>query len=279
MSNSVQVNNPESAEISGLGNWLRICRSAKGVTLEQAAEVTRISRIYIDALEKEDFAKLPGPAYCKGFTRIYASYLGIPPEEALARYELLVNPRDHADVIPVSPAITSEYTDPKPSYQRWILPLLLLAAVIMLSIFFETDTRTPLNLPNSTPAVVKAPVLPILPPRSSVRPASQIPVQTALSTTRKVLETPAAQQAIPDLEQGGVILKLKINQDSWLNVEIDGLFSKQYDLKAGDIIEWKAERVITLDVGNAGGVEGELNGRPLPPFGPSGENAHSVLRR
>jgi hypothetical protein len=69
-----------------------------------------------------------------------------------------------------------------------------------------------------------------------------------------------------------------VNQDCWLNVDIDGRLSRQYQLKSGDIIEWKAERLITLDIGNAGGVEGELNGRTLPSFGVSGKSAHVVLR-
>jgi hypothetical protein len=49
-------------------------------------------------------------------------------------------------------------------------------------------------------------------------------------------------------------------------------------LKAGDVIEWKAESVITLDIGNAGGVEGDLNGKTLPPFGSVGKKAHVIVR-
>lgn len=80
-----------------------------------------------------------------------------------------------------------------------------------------------------------------------------------------------------DVPRGGVILKLKVNQDSWVNIDIDGRLSQPYDLKAGDLIEWKAEKVITLDIGNAGGVEAELNGKPLAPLGPPGRNIHVVL--
>ena len=78
--------------------------------------------------------------------------------------------------------------------------------------------------------------------------------------------------------QSGIILRLKVNQDCWLNITIDETVSQQYDLKTGDLIEWKGEKVFALDMGNAGGVEAELNGRPLKPFGGQGKTAHVVLK-
>jgi hypothetical protein len=74
-----------------------------------------------------------------------------------------------------------------------------------------------------------------------------------------------------------VVLKLKVNQDCWLSITIDGSVSQQYDLKAGDLIEWKGERFFSLDIGNAGGVEAEFNGKALPPFGEIGKTAHVLL--
>jgi hypothetical protein len=71
---------------------------------------------------------------------------------------------------------------------------------------------------------------------------------------------------------------LKVNQDCWLHITIDETVSQQYELKAGDLIEWKGERVFALDMGNAGGVEAELNGKPLKPFGAQGKTAHVVLK-
>ena len=77
--------------------------------------------------------------------------------------------------------------------------------------------------------------------------------------------------------QSGIILKLKVSQDCWLNITIDDAVSQQYDLKAGDLIEWKADRVFSLDIGNAGGIEAEFNGKPLKPFGEPGKTAHVIL--
>ena len=62
-----------------------------------------------------------------------------------------------------------------------------------------------------------------------------------------------------------------------MTVTIDGSASQDYDLVVGDSIEWKADRTITLELSNGGGVEAELNGRPLKPFGQSGKPATVVL--
>ena len=75
-----------------------------------------------------------------------------------------------------------------------------------------------------------------------------------------------------------MVLRLKFNQDSTLNITIDGTVSQHYELKAGDLIEWKAEDSFSLDLGNAGAVEAEFNGKPLKPFGSPGLPVHVVLK-
>jgi hypothetical protein len=82
----------------------------------------------------------------------------------------------------------------------------------------------------------------------------------------------------PEEPAQGIVLKLKVVQDSSLQMTIDGSVSQQYDLKAGDLIEWKGEKTFSLDLGNAAGVEGELNGVSLKSFGEAGKPAHLVIR-
>jgi hypothetical protein len=62
-----------------------------------------------------------------------------------------------------------------------------------------------------------------------------------------------------------------------LTVTIDASPPQDYDLAVGDSIEWKAERTISLVLSNAGGVEAEMNGRQLKPFGQSGTPVSVVL--
>ena len=66
-----------------LGETLRRARLSKNVTFEDAERVTRIRREYLEALEHEDFNKLPAPVYARGFLRSYAGYLGLDPGELM----------------------------------------------------------------------------------------------------------------------------------------------------------------------------------------------------
>ena len=71
----------------GLGLWLRRAREAQQLTLDDVEKKLRIRRRYLQALEAGDYSALPGQIQTRGFLRNYARFLGVPPEEALARYE------------------------------------------------------------------------------------------------------------------------------------------------------------------------------------------------
>ena len=73
--------------MSDLGELLRQARVYKGASLRDAERATRISRTYLEALESEDFAQLPPPAYARGIVKNYAQYLGLDPVAILALYD------------------------------------------------------------------------------------------------------------------------------------------------------------------------------------------------
>ena len=69
-----------------LGERLVAAREARGIDLLRAERETKIRRAYLAALERGDFAALPGAVYVRGFLRNYAQYLGLDPEEAVAQW-------------------------------------------------------------------------------------------------------------------------------------------------------------------------------------------------
>lgn len=75
---------------SSAGAQLRAARERKGLTLDQVAADTRISRRNLTNLENGDFDDMPGRPYVVGFARTYAKSVGLPDEEivALVREEL-----------------------------------------------------------------------------------------------------------------------------------------------------------------------------------------------
>jgi transcriptional regulator with XRE-family HTH domain len=63
-----------------LGKTLSQARVARGLTLEDCERDTRISKRYLDALEREDWRIFPAPVYSRAFLRTYAQYLGLDPQ-------------------------------------------------------------------------------------------------------------------------------------------------------------------------------------------------------
>jgi cytoskeletal protein RodZ len=255
----------ETQWLVAVGAVLRATRLDQGVTLEDVSRETRISKSQLLAIEEGDSARLPAMAYVRGFVRIYGAYLGLTPEQltpGLAAPQSQTTVAAEEDSAPVSGGNSIRW-------RRWFAPLSIGSCVLALAYCYQQ----PDQLPPSRPPVsqqVAPPVaaLPVQAARSSARP----PISP--TTPDPVASVPIAPASTPT----GAILKLKVNQDCWLNITIDGAVSQQYDLKAGDLIEWKADESIALDLGNAGGVEAEFNGKPLASFGEPGKVAHIVLK-
>jgi cytoskeleton protein RodZ len=62
-----------------LGQKLREARLARSLSLEEAAQATRIRARFLVAIESGDYEALPSAAQARGFVRAYAGYLGLDP--------------------------------------------------------------------------------------------------------------------------------------------------------------------------------------------------------
>ena len=70
-----------------LGAYLRAVREHKGLSLVQVAEATRVRRLYLEALERDDLAPLPSRPFAVGYVRAYARALGLDGDAAVARFK------------------------------------------------------------------------------------------------------------------------------------------------------------------------------------------------
>ncbi len=68
---------PAARDAGGIGTQLRAARERAGLTLGQVARETRIARRYLEAIEADDFAALPGRTYAIGFSKNYAKAVGL----------------------------------------------------------------------------------------------------------------------------------------------------------------------------------------------------------
>ena len=60
------------------GERLKRERELREVTLEEITAGTRIGARFLEALENEQWDKLPGGVFNRGFVRAIARYLGLP---------------------------------------------------------------------------------------------------------------------------------------------------------------------------------------------------------
>jgi cytoskeletal protein RodZ len=70
-----------------IGQQLKKAREARYVTLEKAAEETRIRLAFLQALESDDYSVMPSSAQGRGFLRNYAAYLDINIDEMIAELQ------------------------------------------------------------------------------------------------------------------------------------------------------------------------------------------------
>jgi curved DNA-binding protein CbpA len=70
------------------GSILKKIREYKNVGMERMAEMTRISKTHLTALENEDVAKLPADVYVRGYAYQYAKVLKLNPDIVATSYLL-----------------------------------------------------------------------------------------------------------------------------------------------------------------------------------------------
>lgn len=72
--------------MTGLGERLKEARIAKGLTLDDLQEMTKIQKRYLAGIEEEDYSKMPGAFYVRAFIKQYAEAVDLDPDEVLAMY-------------------------------------------------------------------------------------------------------------------------------------------------------------------------------------------------
>ena len=72
--------------MSEFGTQLKQARESRGMSLQQVATSTKISVGVLQALERGDFARLPGGIFSRGFVRSYALEVGVDPDAVVAQF-------------------------------------------------------------------------------------------------------------------------------------------------------------------------------------------------
>lgn len=254
---------------STLGAYLRRCRERSGLSLEAVSSASRIVPGLVRALEANRHDVLPASVYVRGFIRAYCDQVGVNAEEALRRYDAQV-----AAVQAPIPRPAPLAPRPAPTARRWrpavaggvLLVALGIAVTLLLGRARQPDAvaaRGPATTA-SRPAVLAPPAAPTAP----TTPAAAPPAAAAAPVPPTTSAPPAPVERV---------LLMRAVDTTWVRVTPDGAPPTEETLSPGTVREWRSARRFRVTLGNAGGVELELDGRALSALGERGQVVHATI--
>src|SRR5437879_680327 len=94
-----------------IGEKLRLARETRGVALRDISEQTRISMRYLEAIESNDYRRLPGGIFNRSFIRAYAKFIGYDETQAIEEYAQTLREHGESSEDAGKPFRSQVYTD------------------------------------------------------------------------------------------------------------------------------------------------------------------------
>lgn len=252
--------------MDGIGDALRSERLRLGLTLEQIATQTKIGQYLLQAIEANQFDRLPGGLLTRSFLRQYAQVVGVDAEEVVASFKQQFE----------EPVLTLAALQPKYGYSQ--LPLMPIILWFVIAIFgcaglYAVWENVRRSLPQTN-------VLPLhgsqmtsqsgLPSTKSLHePVAQlVPRERPESVPYASTSSPLASEPGP---RGAIRVVFTATEPVWISIQSDGNPVYTGTLEQQHNKELDASTRMTALVGNAGGLEVSLNGKAIGPIGQRGE--------
>jgi cytoskeleton protein RodZ len=261
------------------GDHLRREREMRGVTLDEITAATRIGTRFLEAFENEQWDRLPGGVFNRGFVRSIAHYLGLDEENLLAEYM-------HATSGLTKPsswiAQTHQHAEPD---RRWVpgAAVLLLLVVLVAGGWLGWRHYRGVKRARAAELALSAS---IQTPRESAppvsTPAAAAPAATPVSTGSSPDATDPAAAGAPaaaPVQDPTAPLKLKIEAGKTTSVRVlaDGVKLFDGKIQAGSSLTFEAIDEFEVSAHDAGTLLLELNGQTMPPIGPPGKSGKITL--
>lgn len=118
-----------------IGEQLRRVREERSIPLREIADQTRISIHYLEAIEANEFNRLPGGIFNRSFVKAYARYVGVDEKEAIESYTSFMRAQgDTGDDVASTPFHSKVYTD-TPATRSPVLTVVLTIVILALLTF------------------------------------------------------------------------------------------------------------------------------------------------
>jgi len=258
------------------GARLKKVRLEKGISLEDAHKATKIHLDILKSIEENSFINL-SPVYIKGFLKIYCKYLGVDPREYIPDYKgpqstvrIEEGQKDAQALILQTPTSSLNKFFSK-VFNAKTMGIIFRTALVVILIFglFKIGSAVKHALlskkaKSSATSLAKA--------KKEVAPKSK---QTKPQAT--VVKPESPKTATKPEANFKIRLAIRAKEDCWAQLKADGRVIFQNILKKGRSESWEAKDKIELSLGNAGGVDLEINGRLIPSLGRRGQALKNIL--
>jgi cytoskeleton protein RodZ len=280
------------------GAILAQAREAAGLSVQDVALQLRLAPRQVTAIERDDFASLPGRTFVRGFVRNYARLLKLDVDAILAAL-----PGDGAAALdrPSLAATTRAIGElpseraARPGVAKWAIPLVLIAIVAIAALYeFSRPpspapvATTPPAAPAPSPAAEPAPSSPPA-PQADAQPGGPPPAPLAGTTTTSLpnpVATAASNAPAPapspaaasSATQGAPNqLSVRFHGTSWIEVrDRSGNIVLSMTGNDGTSREIAIASPGEITVGNVAAVEASWRGRRLDLATQSKQNVARV---
>ena len=117
---------------NNIGEQLRLAREGRGIPLREVSNETRISIHYLEAIETNDYKRLPGGIFNRSFVKAYARCVGYDEKAAVEAYSRYMREQGElGDDVVTTPYHSKVYTD-TPATRSPVLTFVL--AILILGI-------------------------------------------------------------------------------------------------------------------------------------------------
>lgn len=234
-----------------LGSMIEEARKAAGFSLAELASATNIRATVLNQIEKDDFSNCGGQTYARGHVRNIAVALNADQAEFLRVFdeEQGVEARTMSDLL-----VENSVMRKPNSKQNVSLKMLLVISVACLGI-----------------AGVVQIVLTNISMDQNPTPKVEVSAPSTLLATQSPATSPSEQSTF-STGMGVTVIINAVRDKSWLFVsDASGrtLFSGQ--IPQGAIRTFTSDQRLDIKVGNAGGVDLEVNGKSIDPIGVNAE--------
>lgn len=255
-----------------IGNILREARQAKGYSLADAEEATKIRARYLEALENEQFEILPGQVYVIAFLRNYARFLGLDDNQLVQQYKEMgtssdISEYDHEDENTTLQASSTpdrrirRRSKRRVSYWPFVAVAALLAVALGIGYAFKS---LPPQADTEQPQV------------AGQQQESEQQQSPDVENDRQdqTNEGPEATSPDPQKQTSPVELVLNVTDaNCWMKIDVDGQTAFEGIVTPGNVKEFSGQERINVVLGNAGAVEVQYNGENIGKLGANGSIA------